>query len=300
MEALINIATGTSSLQGVHLYGIRHFSVNTSACEEAMTTVYDTVYQFYRNFWLSKDTSETYPYAVHISVDSTSGQTAFLRAIAIVSRSNTCLTQKYAHSPGGIPCDPFDEEEAYRVGAGDEELSLIFLYVNPPCENPCGNTPPCEAGPSTAYEVIEDCINHNYPLSSPPCSPNHVLAGWVNVRKSLPFYITPNSFLAEDCPFTDFQKGGTCMNNDELNCVYCSIYEQIASGLEPFVIPSGQKFISINLGVDFCFCGGSGFCGYTTRVMAEYYYGMPVCRPITTPGETWGDPLYFNLSQVTF
>lgn len=265
-----------------------------------MTTVYDTVYQFYRNFWLSKDTAQTYPYAVHISVGSTSGQTAFLRAIAIVSRSNTCLTQRYAHSPGGIPCDPFDEEEAYRVGAGDEELSLIFLYVNPPCENPCGNTPPCEAGPSTAYEVIEDCINHNYPLSSPPCSPNHVLAGWVNVQKSYPMFLSYDTFLTEDCPFTAAQQVKTCMGETELNCVYCSIYERIAFGLEPFAVPPGNTFISINLGVTYCVCGGNNICDFHAGVLAEYYYGKPVCRPITTPGEPWGDPLALNLGNVSF
>lgn len=49
VEALIDIATGISELQGMHLYGTRYFSVNTSLCEEAVATVYDTVYQF--SYW---------------------------------------------------------------------------------------------------------------------------------------------------------------------------------------------------------------------------------------------------------
>ncbi|MDW8231048.1 MAG: hypothetical protein RMJ33_14545, partial [Saprospiraceae bacterium] len=68
IEALINIATSTPKPQAVHQYSVLHFSVGTGNHEEAMVAVYDTVYQFYRNFWLSKDTSQTYPYAVHISV----------------------------------------------------------------------------------------------------------------------------------------------------------------------------------------------------------------------------------------
>lgn len=90
------------------------------------------------------------------------------------------------------------------------------------------------------------------------------------------------------------------MERPELNCVYCSIYEQIAYNLEPFNVSSGQRVISINLGITYCVCGGSNACEYHTGLLGEYYHGTPVCRLITTPGEPWGDPLSFDLSKVSF
>ena len=295
-EALINIATSTPQLRTLHQPKVTYFQVGTSDSIQAMRDVYNNAYSHYRNYWLSKDTTETYPVAVHIRVDSTSGSTAYIKVVSIVGVSNSCLNQNYTYSGSSVPCMPFDEEEAYRVGGGDEELSLQSFYWNPECEDPCGDTPACEIGGTTAYEQIEERINFNYLANNNPCPSNYTFVGWVNIAG--PFYAYPvDEFLREDCPSAYNQTIGTCMEWEDLNCVYCSIYYQI--GFEPFAIPSGKQFISINLGLDVCVCGNS-ICDRIVYWSAEYYFGTPVCKLTTTPPQPWDYPIAIDLDTVSF
>ncbi len=109
-------------------------------------------------------------------------------------------------------------------------------YWNPACENSCGDTPACEIGAATAYEQIEERINFNYLANNNPCPNNYTFVGWVNIVG--PIYVEPQAFtegeLKEDCSSAFGQQIGTCMEWEELNCVYCSIYGQI--GQTPFAI----------------------------------------------------------------
>lgn len=107
-EALINIATSTPQLRTLHQPKVTYFQVGTSDSIQAMRDVYNNAYSHYRNYWLSKDTTETYPVAVHIRVDSTSGSTAYIKVVSIVGVSNTCLNQNYTYSGSSVPCMPFE------------------------------------------------------------------------------------------------------------------------------------------------------------------------------------------------
>ena len=291
IEALINIATATPEPRTAHRTQITLFQVNTSNDAQAIRDVYNTSYNAYRNFWLSTDTTETYPVVMDVNIDSVNGNTAYIRTTSILGTYNYDLDQNYTYDDSSESCEPFGEEEGYRVGAGDEELSLLNFYWNLPCPGACGETPSDEAGPTTAYEEIEARINFNYSANNPPCSSNAVLLGWVNV-KMLDAY--PLTFLKDDCPFVDNQQVKTCMEKQELDCAFCSIYPQI--GEEPLEIPSGYNFVSLNLGLTFCACGGSNECDYATPLVAEYFVGRPVCK--LTPSYPWVNPRYVDLSNI--
>lgn len=292
VEALINVATGTPELLTVHQTEITYFQVNTSDAAQAIRDVYYNAFDAYRDHWLSTDTAETYPVVMDIHIDSVKDNTAYIKATTIVGVNNAGLETEYTFA-GGVPCEPY-EEAGFRVGGGDEELSLLTLYLNPPCSNACGDTPSDVSGFTTAYEHIEARINFNYLTNNPPCPSNYVFRSWANVKR-LPAH--PLDFLKDDCPFVSNQVVGTCMEDDELNCVYCSIYGQI--GEAPFEISSGTQFISLNLGLAICACG-NGDCNRLTEPRAEYFIGTPVCKLATTSPTPWGDPRQFDLDEVSF
>lgn len=295
VEALINIATSTPEIRTVHQTEITYFQVNTSNDDQAIRDVYYTSYNAYRNQWLSSDTTETYPVVVDVRIDSVNGNTAYIKSTSIIGVNNSTLDATHTYT-GGDGCEPFGEYDGYRVGGGDEEFSLQDFYWNLACDNACGSTPPNEPGPTTAYEAIEERLNFNYTANNPPSCPlNYVFRGWVNVKK-LDAY--PLDFLKDDCPFVENQQIKTCMEDTELNCVYCSIYDQI--GEEPFEISSGKQFISLNLGLSVCACGGSNQCAYLATLRAEYFIGTPVCKLATTPPTRWMAPKSFDLEDVTF
>jgi hypothetical protein len=126
-----------------------------------------------------------------------------------------------------------------------------------------------------------------------------MLVGFINIDFKTVWSVPD---VMQNCGVAD-QEVGTCLktdtsdpNNpdpfDPLNCVYCAVYDMI--GDDPFLIPSGQHFVRINLALDYCFCGNKGPCGYNSGIlMARYWYGTPVFRQNVRPEDE--DPLYTDL-----
>ena len=292
-EALINVATISNKPRTVHQSKVTSFQVTMSSNAQALKDIYNGAYTAYRNHWLATDTSQTYPVVLEVSIVSVVGSTVNVKATSMVGVCNTCLLENYSNS---APCDgdAFEEGEAFYVGGGDEELSLIGSYTLPTCNHSCGTTPACALPATTAYEQIEARINFNYLANNPPCPAGYSFQGYINVTGPIYAQGAQYDFLEEDCGIVD-QEIGTCMDDEILNCAYCSFYEQI--GIDPFAIPSGKQFISLNLGVNYCFCAET-VCGYIAHPIAEYTYGCPVCRPtIVNPG--WYDPVYDYLGNLT-
>lgn len=292
VEALINIATVSNKPRTVHQTDVTDFQVTVSSTSQALKDIYNGAYNAYRNYWLSTDTTETYPVAVDVAIVSMAGNVLNVRATSILGVCNACLIENYTSSE---ECDgTFESDEAFYVGGGDEELSLAGFYTLPMCDWECGETPACATPATTAYEQIEARINFNYLANNPPCPSGYTFVGYINVTG--PVYAQgPYTFLDDDCEFLQ-QEVGVCMEDADLNCAYCSFYEQI--GLSPFSIPSGKKFISLNLGLQVCACGGSTQCRHLTEPEAEYYYGTPVCKP-TIPVPGWNDPVLVDLSTLS-
>ncbi|MDX1913286.1 MAG: hypothetical protein SFV22_17460 [Saprospiraceae bacterium] len=290
VEALINVATLSDRFASVHIRNVTRFEVDMTNNAEAIAKIYDASYDAYRGFWLSTDTANTVPVLVDVSVERLVGNTANIKVTSILGVCNTCYDENYANSSS--PCeDVFEPGEAFRVGGGDEEESLISFYWNPPCENECGTTPACGTGP-TAYEQIEERLNYNYLQNNPPyCPPGKKFIGWANVECVEAW---PLDFIFEECQYSA-QDIGDCMEHELLNCAYCSIYDRIGS--DPFAIPAGKHFVSINLGLDVCVCGGNGMCNYITQLRAEYCYGTPVCRNIFVV--VWDNPVALSLADIS-
>jgi len=169
------------------------------------------------------------------------------------------------------------------------------------CNEACGAAGVCESGPTTAYEEIEKRLNYNYLANHLPTRPGKRFIGFVDVKcidigyvpKVVELYNLGNQSIGT-CVKADFSDPN--YPEDPLNCVYCSIYDQI--GENPFLIPEGKSFVSINLGVDFCFCGGS-VCEYTAnRIRANYCYGTPVFGLTIAPG--WDNPLDTDIDDFSF
>ncbi|MFN0034213.1 MAG: hypothetical protein ACKVUS_04040 [Saprospiraceae bacterium] len=292
-EALINVATISNKPRSVHQSKVTNYQVAMSSNGQALKDIYNGAYTAYRNHWLSTDTSQTFPVVLEVSIASVVGNTIHVKATSVVGVCNTCLLQNYTNSAPPCDGDAFEEDEAFYVGGGDEELSLLSYYVLPMCNHPCGSTPACQTPPSTAYEQIEARINFNYLANNPPCGPGQFFQGYINITGPLFAQGPKYAFLEEDCGIVD-QEIGRCMDADLLNCAYCSFYEQI--GVDPFIIPVGKQFISLNLGVNYCFCADFE-CDYRAYPIAEYTYGCPVCRTVPLP-PGWHDPVLANLANL--
>ncbi len=295
-EALINVATVSNKPRSVHQSKVTNFQVSNSTNNaQILKDIYNGAYTAYRNHWLSTDTSQTYPVVLEVSVASVSSTIINIKATSVVAVCNTCLLQHYTNSSAPCDGDAFAADEAFYVGGGDEEMLLLSSYILPMCNHPCGTTPACATPATTAYEQIETRINLNYLANNPPCPPGYSLAGYINVTGPIYAQGAPFDFLEEDCGIAEQQQIGTCMEDELLNCAYCSFYEQI--GTDPFAIPAGKQFISLNLGVNFCFCVDH-VCDYPAYPIAQYTYGCPVCRhTIVYPG--WYDPVYVNLDNLS-
>ncbi|MFN0215199.1 MAG: hypothetical protein ACKVT2_13160 [Saprospiraceae bacterium] len=294
VEALINIATVSNKPRTAHQTNVTDFQVTVSSTSQALKGIYNGSYNAYRNYWLSTDTTETYPVALDVTILSIVENVLNVRATSILGVCNTCLLEHYTNN-AECDGDAFEDGEAFYSGGGDEEFLLISSYTLPMCNWECGETPACSSPATTAYEQIEERINFNYLANNPPCY-DGILVGFINVETKFA-QGPPYDFLEEDCEIDQQQTIGTCMEDDLLNCAYCSFYEQI--GIDPFEIPANQHFISLNIGVDYCYpCPLLPTCDKWSYPIATYTYGTPVCKNIIVyPG--WLDPVYVNLSGMT-
>ncbi|MDX1913288.1 MAG: hypothetical protein SFV22_17470 [Saprospiraceae bacterium] len=290
VEALINIASLSDRFASVHIFNVTRFEVDMTDNAEAIAKIYNASYDAYHGFWLTTDTANTVPVMVDVTVEREIGSMANIKVTSVLGVCNTCYDEKYANSSS--PCeDVFTSDEAFRVGAGDEDMTMMDFFFNPPCEEACGSTPACGTG-LTAYEQIEERINYNYLQNNPPtCPPGKKFVGWANVECVEAW---PLDFIFETCNFNS-QVIGTCMEYEQLNCVYCAVYDRI--GTDPFTIPAGKHFVSINFALDYCVCGGDDPCDYLTQLQATYCYGTPVCRWRII--KTWDNPVAVPINDIS-
>jgi hypothetical protein len=292
-EALINVATISNKPRSLHQSKVTYFKVGASTNAKVLKGIYQGAYSAYRTHWLSTDTTQTVPVVIEVSIAGESPTGLNIKATTIVGVCNTCLLAHYTVAGPDECADAFEPTEAFRVGGGDEELSMANSYLNPMCNQACGTTPACVSGPSTAYEAIEARLNFNYAANHPPCGFGQMFQGYINVTG--PLFAYPLDFLEDDCENTPSQLVGTCMGDTDLNCAYCSLYEQI--GVEPFLCSARKKFISLNLAVYYCVCGVNSECEYIASVRAEYYSGTPVCTTVPQP-PGWNNPVLVDLTNL--
>jgi hypothetical protein len=296
VEALINVATTSDKVGLAFKQKRQKFVVNLASSGGALNTLYSNAYNSYKNFWLTTDTSQTFPKYVRVEVDSTYGTFARVLVVSTLGVRNTCLIGRYGSSP--MTCNsPFSASEAYYVGIGDEELEIASIYQLPTdCTTGCGSIPPCEGGPTGALEAIEDHINQYYE-QNPPSMPGKKFVGFANVECTWPNYL---DFVYADCGITPHFVSGSCLTatteggNGYLDCIYCSVFNKI--GQSPLTIPPGKVFVSLNLGTWFCPCGNQNDCDIHSRPVFILCYGTPIFKPLHPPG--WDDPVFVDLDDL--
>ncbi len=294
-EALINISANTVGSRLIYKMKTNSFQVNLSNDEYALKYIYSQSYQIYRNHYLLFDTTKARPVLIDIKLDSVKNNIGYVSTKTIIGLIDVCAVQ-HKTVLANEPCaTAFSDDEGYRVGGGDEELELASSWDNPMCNNSCGSAEPCQAGPTTAYEAVEERINFNYATNNPPTPPSgyYFTGTYTNV-------ICDNfvdfSFAVETCGLTN-QTIGTCLqadpsdpNIDPLNCLYCTIYSKLEDNESPFLIPPGCHFVSLNLGIWYCGCGEDVFCDYlANKVVGNICYGKPVFKK-KFPG-VWENPI---------
>jgi hypothetical protein len=297
VEALLNLAA-TSQTYTSQEIKVSAISVDYSSNSIAIKEVYTKSLGAFNEHLMAFAGVNASPIAIDVRIASQEGSTLNLKVTTIIGINSSSEGQiddpcgRYGDCP-----KPFSANEAYRVGGGDQELSLQFYYWNPNCEGACGTALNCQAGSTTAYEQIESRINSLYPLCKSPCPPNSVVK----------FYSINYKFV-DDTEFTsifddnsctkDATRIGDCMNSQELNCKFCSIYNRI--GQAPLNIPSGSAFVSINLGLNNTPCCGGVVCQYSSFLSANFYYGKYGCfiKPDKPGGEL--DGLKLDLTTLNF
>jgi hypothetical protein len=297
VEALINVATGTYTESTVlPISRIFKFEVDIVDKNKAFKDIFDAAYNNYRAFYQESGEASTHPIALDLQIENIGEKSASFSVKAILGMRETCFAPKhYVDSKLG-PCygsvGPFGSDEGFFAGGGDEELELQGIYVNPMCNEGCGSIQPCQSGPTTGYEAIEAAINTNYLACNPPVSPEpgKVFAGFTNIE----CYDVEVTFARENCEATT-QFIGTCMKGDLLNCIYCELYSAIGGTI---AIPEGKHFVSINLGHDYCGCGGNNECEYilTSSSYARVCYGDAIFKKPKIV--YWGDPVLYAIEGV--
>ncbi len=140
IEALINVSTTSDKPRTVHIQKVITFQVTISTNGQVLKDIFNGAYNAYRSHWLSTDTSQTSPVVVEVSIASTVGNTVSVRVTSVLGQCNACLLQNYTNSGAECNGNAFAPGEAFYVGGGDEELSLLSTYLLPMCNHPCGTT----------------------------------------------------------------------------------------------------------------------------------------------------------------
>lgn len=176
-----------------------------------------------------------------------------------------------------ITCEAeiFDENEEYYLWLGGTDVYSLFLSNELDCENECGTAMP---GSTAAMEEIQNHINISYP--EPDCGPGRVWTKkYINVDYKYSL-IEWSYNLFQDCGVPENQTFNACdcLDADILNCMLCTIYDEIDTYAAPIRIPENNYFISIDLGVDFIY--SSPIEEAQTRIDIKYFFGVPVCAMI--------------------
>lgn len=305
VEALINIAAGVNSDYQAHRTKKSLFQVNLVDNRLALKSIYEQAYQSYLAHKASLGESAV-PISIMVEIDSVKNGTAFISTKSILGINNVCFIDRFTLNSSQPCATAFDANEGFFVGGGDEELELVSIYTNPMCNYGCGSIAPCTMGPTTAYEAIEERINYNYLANNIPVAPaGYYFAGFSNIDF---IYNFPLDNELQNCNLSN-QEVGTCLIADlsdplnpidPLNCMYCQLYSAIEDNEEPYVVPAGYHFISLNLAIDYCLCGADNICeAFANKLYSKYYFGKPIFKKKIVPSGP-SDPKLVNLDEMIF
>jgi hypothetical protein len=288
VETLINLFVGRpQSERGAHLTKTSTFEVDISGNSTLLKTLYEHAYKLYLDQKAAVDASAK-PLSVSVSIDSVKNTIAYVSTRTIFTWDCVCFKERFTVSNVAPCATAFSQDEGFFVGGGDEDgvITDPSLYINPMCDEGCGNIAPCTAGPTTAYEAIEERLNYNYAANNPIIPPaGYELVGFTDILCSDPDYIDPAIY--QTCGGQLSQYVGTCFTydgsdplnpSDPLNCIYCQLYEAMIDNEAPFQVPQGYRLISVNMGLYYCQCGGATTCDAITQLLRTHCWGKPVFK----------------------
>jgi hypothetical protein len=297
IETLVNIASGKSIENGYLISKMDTISLDMSSISTQLRSIYVGSYDAYKLFYDQQEATTTFPHNLDLEV--LVGSPTKIVVKSTLSKMDACVIDELTPSQSSSSdcASPFSSPTAYRAGWGDKEGVLLFwneLF----CEEPCGETGICQAGPTTAFEGIQAALNKNfyavYPAPTPPTGKK--LIGYANIDcKNVDI-----RFGIEGCWSGTFPKAGTCVNADLLNCFYCSIMEGVnpASPFMTNIIPNGKSFVSINLSTDVLNAPYPP-CGDPINrklLLGEICYGDPIYGFGII--NYWSDPVLVDLTQM--
>lgn len=103
VEALINIATTKNRPRTAHQSKSYQFTIENHSQSVMMSSIYTQAYNAYRSYYLSTDTTEVFPVAILVEVDSVRGSKTHITVTAVLGKCNTCTEQHQKNSePRGI------------------------------------------------------------------------------------------------------------------------------------------------------------------------------------------------------
>lgn len=229
--------------------------------------------------------------AFDISVDTVIGSNILILTKSIFKNISQSTISKYDAAPLDCGTETFGENEEYYLWLGGTDVLPLYQGSELDCEIGCGSVAP---GTTAAMEEIQHHINASYP--DPDCGPGRIWSGKfidINYNYSL---IEWSYNLFEECgvPENTAYQPCDCLNADILNCMLCTIYEEIDTYTSPIRIPEYNHFISIDLGVDFIY--SNPIEEADTRIDIKYFYGVPVCT--MTPVDYTDSVLTMDLEEL--
>jgi hypothetical protein len=207
-----------------------------------------------------------------IKIDTIIGSNIYIRTQTIIKdKSSNYISQYYDGVVPGDCEEVFEDTESYFLWLGGIE-SLTWNWPSLDCETECGLTEP---GLTGAIEEVQYHINVNYP--NPTCPSGRVWnGGYTDIHMEIAHIDWFEGYF-EWCGISAEKTyyGCDCLSADELNCIFCTIYNEIATPEYPITIPSGYELVGVELGVDFSFT--TPIEDSVNRIDIVYYYGKKIC-----------------------
>jgi hypothetical protein len=297
VEALLNLSSASQPNTGQDIK-VANISVDYSSTSNALKEIYEKSLGAYNAHLSTFPMESSSPIGIDVLITKQDGNLLSIKVTTFVGFND--LSELKIGDPCGKNGEcpmPFSVNEAYRVGAGDQELILQQYYWLLPCEGACGTIANCQIPPSgsTAYEKIESKLNSRYSLCKNPCKPLNVSFYSIDSKEIDASQFT--SIFDDNLCTKNAFRIGDCMNSEELNCKFCAIYNKI--GQTPLDFPATYAFVSINLGLDnIPCCGGTNACQFPSFLKGEMFFGKYICYG-KAPGDVV-DGLTIDLNDLEF
>lgn len=248
-------------------------------------TNYLDLYHLSHNFFLSERTriedNRTKIVAFDIDFIKEENNQYLVGVRSIYKTNDVCINDSYKADYRSCT-GPFDEDDEYYTWLGGTEFIDVWDNSEIDCQNECGGIGPCNVVENFAMEQMETAVNNNIP--DPVCPGGGIWNGDFTDQTILYGLVEWDSDLFIDCVI-DFEDASpnacSCWNGDQLNCVFCKIFEEFENpDSEYFYIPDGYAIITTNIGVDYI-ATQSPETRHTAFSIA-YLIGIPTCSTIVS------------------